>query len=149
MEKKDVFTKILASLGTILVWFPILFPVLISLSRLFSRGDFRFDYLMPAELFPVILFAGGLLLWAAVRARSQRRLIAWSLGIAFGALVIGQMIAVLTGLASGAVQAEGLPWFAVLGSIALYSLSVIGMGIGAILLLRDLFSPPPQGSEST
>jgi hypothetical protein len=148
MEKRDVFTKILASLGTILVWFPILFPVLISLSRLFSRGDFRFDYLMPAEFFPVVLFAGALLLWAAIRAHSQRRLIAWSLGIAFGALVIGQLIAVLSGLASGAVQAEGIPWFLVLGSIVLYSLVVIGMGISAIMLLRDLFFPPVQESES-
>ncbi len=36
---------------------------------------FRFDYLMPAELFPATLVGGGLLIWAALRAHSRRRLI--------------------------------------------------------------------------
>ncbi len=59
-----------------------------------------FDYLMPSELFPL---AGGLLLlWAALRARTGVGRVAWSLGIAVGALAGSQVLAVVTGLASGA-----------------------------------------------
>ena len=35
---------------------------------------FRFDYLMPVELFPAALIGGGLLVWVSLRARSRRGL---------------------------------------------------------------------------
>jgi hypothetical protein len=62
MEKKDVLTKILAIVGTVLVWIPILAPVVFSVIRFIAQRRFRFDYLMPAELFPAALVGGGLLL---------------------------------------------------------------------------------------
>ena len=89
MEKKNILTKILAIAGTALAWFPILAPVVLSIPGLIAERVFRFDYLMPAELFPVALVGGGLLLGAALRARSRRGLIGWGLGIAAGLLVGG------------------------------------------------------------
>ena len=80
MEEKDVLTKMLAIAGTALVWFPNLAPVLLSVIGFITERMFRFDYLMPAELFPVALVGGFLLLWAALRARSRRGLIGGSLG---------------------------------------------------------------------
>jgi len=148
MEKMGVLTKILAIAGTVLVWFPILAPVLLSLALLVKERVFRFDYLMPAELFLFALAGGGLLIWAALRARLRWRLIGWGLAIALGLLMGGQALAVLTGLASGETEPVGL-WFAlVLASIVGFSLALVGIGIGGLLLLRDLFKTPQSSTES-
>jgi hypothetical protein len=147
MAKKGVLTKTLAIVGTVLVWFPILAPILFSVLALTIERMFRFDYLMPAELFPAALIGGGLLLWAALRARSRRRLIGWGLGIAVGLLVGGQALAVVTGLASGETEPAGW-WFAlVLASIAAYSLALVAIGVGGVLLLRDLFKARRSPTE--
>lgn len=139
MDKKGVLNKTLAIVGTALVWLPLLAPVLFSLIVLATRLVFRFDYLMPAELFPVALVGGGLLLWAALRARSRWGLIGWGLGNVVVLLVGGQALAVVTGLASGAIEPTGVWWVLVLASIAGYSLALAVMGVGGALLLRNLF----------
>lgn len=99
---------------------------------------FLFDYLMPAELFPAVLLGGILLLWAALRARSRRALVGWSLGLAAGLLAAGQALAVATGPASGAINPAGWPWVLVLASIAGYTLAVIALGVGGLLLFQTL-----------
>lgn len=143
MEKKDVFTKILAIIGTVLAWLPILAPVFFSVIALIDMRVFRFDYLMPAELFPAVLVGGGLLLWAALRVRSHQRLIGWGLAVAAGLLVGSQALAVVSGLASGETEPGGLWWALVLILLAGYSLTLVIIGIGGVLLLRDLFKPSP------
>lgn len=139
MKKHDLLTWILASGGTLLLWFPILAPVFFGVVRLAQGRRFLLDYLMPGELFPVVLVGGGALLWAAVRARSRRGLIGWSLLAAvvmlFGALALAQV----TGLASGEIETAGWPWALTLGMILLYALLVMVAGVGGILLIRDLF----------
>jgi hypothetical protein len=148
MEKKGVLTKILAIVGTVLVWFPILTPVLLSVAVIIKERMFRFDYLMPAELFPATLVGGGLLIWAALRRRSRRRLIGWGFGIAVGLLLGGQMLALVTGLASGETEPAGWWWALVLASIVVYSLALVVIGVGGLLLLRDLFKPSRFPTES-
>ncbi len=149
MEKKGVFTKILGIVGTVLVWFPLLAPVLFAVVTFIRRRGrmFRFDYLMPAELFPAALVGGGLLIWAALRARSRQKLVGWGLGIAVGSLVGGQALAVVTGLASGEMEMAGWPWALVLASLAVYVLALIAIGVGGVLLLRDLFKAPSHPSN--
>jgi hypothetical protein len=139
MKKINVFTKILAIAGTVLVWFPILAPILLSVVFMITNHIFRFDYLMPAELFLFALVGGGLLIWAALRARSRQRIIGWGLGIAAGMLVSGQVLAVVTGLASGETEPVGWRLVLVLASLVIYSLALVASGVGGILLLRDLF----------
>jgi hypothetical protein len=139
MEKKGVFTKILAIAGTVLVWFPILVPILFSAGSFLADRRFRFDYLMPAELFPSALAGGALLLWAALRARTQRKLLGWSLGAAVVLLFGGQGLAVVTGLASGESEPTGWKIAIVLGAIVGYALALVDAGVGGVLLLRDLF----------
>ena len=137
MDRKGVLTRLLSVAGTILVWIPISFAVLTSIVASISRHRFRFDYLMPAELFPIALVGALLLLWAARRARSShRKLIGWSFGGAVAFLGGGQLLAVVSGLASGATEATGWVWALVLASIALYSLALVVMGIAGILLVR-------------
>jgi hypothetical protein len=147
MEKRGVLTKILAVTGTVLVWFPILAPVLLSLALFISRRIFRFDYLMPAELFLFALAGGGLLVWAALRARSRWALIGWGLGIAAGMLVGGQALAVATGLASGETEPAGWPWALVLASLVIFTLALVIMGVGGVLLLRVIFRTPRLPTE--
>lgn len=131
MEKKDTLSKILAIVGTVLVWIPILAPVVFGFVSLGMDGIYRFDYLMPAEL-GILAFVGGvLLLWAAIRAKARRGIIAWGLGIAAGSM------AVL--MAFGDVQPGSLEWAIVVGLLIAYSLAIVVMGVGGVLLWRDLF----------
>lgn len=148
MQKRDGLTKGLAIAGTVLVWISLVLPLLFGLIRYIRAGRFLFDYLMPAELFPVVAVGAGLLLWAAFRARSQHKLIAWATGIAVAALIGSQALAVATGLASGETEAVGLPWALVLGVYAIYPLALIVIGVGGVMLLRDLFKAPPSVSPS-
>ncbi len=148
MEKKNALAKILAIAGTVLVWFPILAPVLLSVALLIAECIFRFDYLMPAELFPFFFVGGGLLIWAALRARLHLKLIAWGVGIAIAMLFIGQGLAIVTGLASGANEAEGWRFALVLASLVIFSLSIIATGVGGILLWRDLFKRPSSSTTA-
>lgn len=142
MENKGLSTKILAIGGTVLVWFPVLAPILLAAVGFARMGMFRnFDYLMPAELFPVAVLGGLMLLWAAIRARSRRGLIGWSLGAAFVLPVIGQVVASVTGLASGAREPVGWQWALVLASLVAYSLALVITGVGGVMLLYDLFKP--------
>jgi hypothetical protein len=147
MEIKGVFTKILAIAGTVLVWLPILAPILFSVVSLFADRMFRFDYLMPAELFPFALAGGLLLLWAALRARARRSLIGWGLGCAIGLLVGGQGLAVVTRM--NAVDTNPANWVIaiVLGAIVAYALALVVTGVGGVLLLRDLFKPAQLWAE--
>jgi len=138
MEKKDVFTKVLAVAGTVLVWIPILFAIITAVIGTIRDRVLRFDFLMPAELFPVALVGALLLLWAAQRARSQRKLIRWGLVAMVVFLFGGQAIAIVSGLASGAVEPTGWPWALAISSIALYTLALIEGCIAGVLLVREV-----------
>ncbi|MBI5944663.1 MAG: hypothetical protein HY864_09860 [Chloroflexi bacterium] len=142
MEKKDVLTKILAIAGTALVWLPLLAPIFFAVAAFMADGVFRFDYLMPAELFLFALAGGGLLIWAALRAHIHWKLIGWGLGIAVGLLVGAQALAEATGLASGEIEPAGWPWTIVLTALIAFTLALIAVGVGGILLLRELFKSP-------
>jgi hypothetical protein len=144
MKNKSVFTKTLAIAGTVLAWFPILAPILFSVALFIRAQLFRMDYLMPAELFPFALAGGLLLIWAAIRTRARLKLIGWSLGIAVGMLVGGQALAVATGLASGETEPTGWPWALVISSLIAFILALVAVGVGGVLLLKDLYKPKQE-----
>lgn len=148
MEKKNYLTKILAIAGTAFVWLPLLAPILISAIAFTSDHILRFDYLMLAELFPAILIGGGLLIWAAMRAHSRQKLIGWGLVIATASLLSTQTLAIVTGLASGETEPVGWPWILILAVLVIYSLSVVAIGVGSLLLLNDLIKLPRTATES-
>lgn len=147
MAKRNTLIKILALTGTGLVWLPLLAPLLFSLLRSLRGAPFMIDYLMPAEGFPLVLAGSGLLLWVAVRARSHVRWIAWLLGIGVALLVIGQAIALVTGLASGAIEPTGWQWALVIATIAGYTLTVIGIGVLGIRLTQYVFRRGDPGVD--
>jgi hypothetical protein len=131
MEKKDTLSKILAIVGTVLVWIPILAPVIFGLVSLAMDGIYRFDYLMPAELGILAFVGGALLLWGGLRAKSRQGIAAWGLGIAAGSIFILN--------AFGDVEPGSLRWAIAIGLLITYSLAIVVMGVGGILLWRDLF----------
>ena len=157
MRKRGALTRTLVIAGTVLAWFPIAATLGTAVPRMLGRGESQVDCLMPAELFPVALVAGALLLWAALRARSLVAPIGWGLGLMVGMLAAGQVLAVVTGLASGATEPTGAAWAAVVASLVFYTLLIVELGVAGVFLLRDVFStgtaadtvPPPAGDGAT
>ena len=137
LDKKAIFTRILAGTGDVLVWLPIVAPILVSVMAFFTAQRFLFDYLMPAEFFPLALAGGALLIWAARRAHRHLQVICWGLGLAVVSLVGGQVLALVTGLTSGKTGPGGWSWIMLLASLAIYSAGAIIMGIGGAALLVD------------
>jgi hypothetical protein len=146
MGNKGVFTKMLATVGAVLVWFPILAPILLLVAGLIGEGVFRFDYLIPAELFPFALMGGLMLLWASVRAKAHLKLIAWGLGAVVVLLGGSQGLAVITGLASGTASTGGWAWALVLAALIGFIIALVAVGVGGVLLLRDVYRRAPQTS---
>lgn len=141
MDKKDQLSKILAVAGTVLVWIPSLAPLVIALFALGVRGVFLYDYLMPAELFPVALVGGGLLFWAAFRTKTLHKAIGVSFILAAALLVAVNLIATATGLASGETVPGGWAWALVIGVLIAYTLDLLSLGIEGAGLVRWLFRP--------
>lgn len=139
MKDGRLFTKILAIAGTLLLWLPVLTPVILSLIVGIQRGKYYFDYLMPGELFILVLSGGGLLTWAVLRARLRRKPILLGFGGAVILLVGCQGLAVVTGLASGETEPTGIWWILVLSMLIAYDLMVVYLGVNGVLLVRSLF----------
>ena len=131
MEKKDTLSKILAVVGTALVWLPILAPLVLGFISLGMDGIFRFDYLMPAELGILVFVGGATLIWGAIRTELRRRIIVWGFGLAAGSIAILMVL--------GDVVPGSLEWAIAIGLLVTYSLAIMIMGVGGILLWRNLF----------
>jgi hypothetical protein len=142
--KKDALAKSLAIFGSLFVWTPLLAPLIFGLISLAADHRFRFDYLMPAEFFPVGFVGGLLLVWAANRSGLQKKLTGWGLVIAVASLVLGQVLAVDTGLASGEMQPEGFWFVMVMASLVLFWLAMSAIGVGGLLLVNQLFKKEPN-----
>lgn len=131
MQRKDALSKFFAVFGTVLVWLPVLAPFVLGFVSLGMDGIYRFDYLMPVELGIVAFVGGAALIWGAIRTGLRRKIIAWGLGLAAGS------VAVL--MAVGDVLPGSLEWGIAIGLLSTYSLAIVIVGIGGILLCRDLF----------
>jgi hypothetical protein len=64
------------------------------------------------------------------------------LAIAAGLFFGSQALAVVTGLASGAMEPTGLWWSIVIAMLIVYTLMLVVIATGGVLLLGDLFKPP-------
>lgn len=121
-------------IGTILLWIPIVLTIVTSLAGSIFAGKLLMDYLMPAELFFLVL-AGWILLIIGSVLSGRWKIPVVVTGVVALVLLFGaQMIAVVSGLASGVIPAEGMIWYLVLGMLILYDLLVIVLGILGIRL---------------
>jgi hypothetical protein len=148
MGNLDGVAKGLAIAGTIFVWLPILVPVFLCIVILIVDGEFLFDFIMPAELFPAVIVGGVLLGFASSLARSRQIMIGLCIAVAIFSLIMCVVFAQVSGLASGDNPAEGLRLVIVAIPLVIYILAVIALGIGGVLLMRDLFNPSRRPKES-
>jgi len=158
MGSKNVLTKLLAVIGTILVWVPLLAMLLFAAIGYLQTGQFTLDYLLPEELLPIslptIIIGGLLLIWAALRAHKRRAIIAISLVVAVILIISSNVIAAVSGLASGVTAPAGLPYYLTLGGIIGFDIALVVIGNEGISLIRDVFkrakvSSIPSSPEGT
>lgn len=149
MKKANVLSKILVIAGTILVLLPIVFMVVTAVVGSIQRVQFLWDYMIPGEVFPVVLVGMAALMWAALREHTLVKPVAWTVGVSLFLLFGCQGIAVITGLANGTIAMEKAPpWIAlVTGMLIGYDLGVTLMGYWGIKLWGHLF--PKKQSEAT
>lgn len=144
MKRSQVINRIVIILGTVLVLLPVAAPLIFGLFSLAEDGIFRLDYLMPAELFFVVLVGGLLLLFGAFRMKEFRGLIGGLLAAAVVLLFGSQALAVVTGLADGSIEPTGWQFYLVMGGIILYDLLVVALGIAGIRLNRSIRLNPVE-----
>lgn len=139
MHSKNLLTKTLAIAGTVLTAVPLLLPLFFGLMNALSGGRFLVDFLMPAELFLVVLAGGAMLVWAAARARSRITWMTWSLSVAVCSLALSMGLAVISGLSSGEIEPQGAAWGVTLAALVVYLLAVLSLAVNGVLLARDVF----------
>lgn len=137
---KTVLSKVLAVAGTVLVGLSVAFTVVTSAAGTIAEGRLLFDYMMPAELFLVVLAGGLLLLWAALRVKQFRKSVIIGLAGACVFLAVCQLTAVVSGLESGETTAEGPILALVIALLVAYIVAVVWLDVAGILLTTRLFT---------
>lgn len=138
MKSSQVINRIVIILGTVLVLLPVAAPLIFGFFSLAGDGIYRLDYLMPAELFFVVLVGGLLLLFGAFRMKEFRGLIGGLLAAAVVFLFGSQGLAVVTGLADGSIEPTGWQFYLVMGGIILYDLLVVVLGVVGVWMIRSI-----------
>jgi hypothetical protein len=144
MTMKGVPAKILSILGCALVWLPILLPAVFSAARFLRTGAFAFDFLIPVEIFPVPMLGGLLLAGVAYWTRLRRKIIGWALVACLALPLIGQGLAVVTGLASGEVEIGSWQGTLVISVFGFFWAALLALGVAGVLLTCDLFKTKPE-----
>jgi hypothetical protein len=138
--KNNLFTKLLAVAGVILTGIPVVAPIVFAIISIATGNGFRLDYMMPAELFIMVLIGAALLIWASIRAKKLIKVIAWTVGISVFFLISCQAIAQISGLADGRIEASGPVFVIVLSMLILFDLGVIGLNVLGGMLISRVFS---------
>ena len=138
-RQKTALTKIFAIAGAVLLWAPILFMLLTGIVGSIARKALIMDYLLLAEVFPIVALGLVLLVLATLLSRTLRKSIGWSSAASLLALVATNVVAAATGLASGEIAPEGPPLIATNICIAIFDLLILAVAILAILLIKRIF----------
>ena len=125
--------------GTVLVSLPIVAPLVFGLFSLVRSGRFRFDFLMPGELFFLVLGGAALLIWAAIRAKKFLKAIAWLIGGAIVLLVAVQGFAQISGLAHGETGQDSWQFALTVGVFIVFDLAVLALFLIGIRLTVQVF----------
>ena len=143
-KQRTVLTKIFTISGTLLLWAPILFMLVTAVIGSIIGKALLFDYLMLAELFPIVALGLVLLVLASLLCKTFRKWFGWGSVAALAALTAGQIFASVSGLASGALAENGAAFAVVIVSIVFYNIIVVALAILGILLIRRLFQKAPD-----
>jgi len=136
MKNKSLISKIIAITGTILVWIPIIAPVLLTIIFLIIKGRFAFDFLMPMELIFLVIIGAILLIISSIIMKFKWKIIGISLGTIISIFILGQFIAEITGIASGETEMTTTLYFIMITFVIIYIISLIILGISGIKLVK-------------
>jgi len=136
MKNKSLISKIIAITGTILVWIPIIAPVLLTIIFLIIKGRFAFDFLMPMELIFLVIIGAILLIISSIIMKFKWKIIGISLGTIISIFILGQFIAEITGIASGETEMTSTLYFIMITFVIIYIISLIILGISGIKLVK-------------
>ena len=146
-KQKAALTKVFAVSGTVVLWALILFLFVTAIIGSIAGKALLFDYLMLAELFPIVALGLILLVLSSLLSRTFRKWFGWGSVAALLALTSAQILATASGLASGALAESGGVFVTVIAAIVIYNIIIGALAILAILLLRRLFQKqPPEAS---
>ena len=127
-----------AVIGTGFVWLPVILMLVTGIMGSFVANQFLMDYLLPAELFLMEVIGCILLISGSILANILKKTII-IISIVIVVVVPGsQFIAVMSGLASGAMGPNGWIFFLVLGLIFVYDILVVVTGILGIRLIYKI-----------
>ena len=129
-------------IGVILLWGPVAFSILATVVHFFvSSGRFVFDFLIPLEVFPVIVL-GELFIsnYCAKKGFPWKFLIFLTISTVASYFLIS-IVATLSGLASGTNDISDVPYaFAmIIFLVVLYWISFIWVGVKGAKQLHNLF----------
>ena len=147
-KQRSVLTKIFTISGTLMLWAPILFMFVTAIVGSIMRKALLFDYLMLAEMFPIVALGLVLLVLASLLSGTFRKWFGWGSVAALVTLSCGQIFASVSGLASGALAENGAAFAVVIASIVIYNIIVVALEILGILLIRRLFRKEPDVASS-
>ena len=143
-----MLTKILAVIGTILMYFSILTPILVSIQRSTIWRKFMYDYQMSSELIPTALIGGAILLWAALRSHSRQKFIGYGISMAMSfPIMLGLIKIKIIGWNLYRGTPVGITPILLIATFYIYEVALITLGIGGMLILRDLFKKPESGGK--
>ncbi len=131
--------KLFALLGAVILWFPLLFAAAAAVIGSAAEKRLLFDWLLPAELFPAAVLGAIMLIIGAYISRRFCKFICLVSLLMAVFLVAGQLTAVLTGLASGKIAAEGAVFNLVAALIAAYTLLLLADCIAGVKLTFALY----------
>lgn len=143
-KQKSALSKVFAVSGTLLLLTPILFMFVTAAVGSIVGKTLRFDYLMLAELFPLVALGLILLVLASILSRILPKWIGWSSAAALILLAASLLYANASGLASGAQSMQSSAFVLVVVGIALFDLIIVGIAILGILLIKQLFRKQPE-----
>lgn len=153
MNGRTRASRILAVVGTVLVGLPLAAPLLLAAVPFVTSGRVLLDFLMPGELFPLVVLGGAALLVGALLLRRRRLLVVLPLAAAILLFVATNLFAMATGLATGSSPTEGWRLVGLVAIYAGYVAAVVALLVGGILLCRTAFSSasrvgsPPDGAR--
>lgn len=129
----------MAITGTVIVLVPFAFMIRTSAIVSIRTGIFRMDYLIPAEMVPLVLLGALMIFWAALLSKHHVKLIISTMATAMVFWIGSMATAAASGLASGATEPKGTVWVVVIAMIVLYSISAAGIGVEGIMVIKRLF----------
>ncbi len=126
---------VIGIIGVILCLIPLLLMLGTGSVASIMTGRLLIDYLLPAELFYLILPGMVMMVYEAFRQKRCRRLLLVILVMAIVALAGCQLTAVWTGLATGQHPAEGAAWYLVIILLAVYDFAAVAAPAAGIYML--------------